>query len=350
MEKHDFFTCKLLGRITRNTQHITRNTQHVIYMKNFYPIDITKVTTYPLAQRKNKVSITDFASPPKQNGTFNDFFAGLPKILAAKELGELVEHIVSAHRQRKPVVAMMGGHVIKCGLNPVIIDLVKRGVLTALALNGAGSIHDFEIALIGETSEDVAENIRDGTFGMAEETGRLMNEAIKQAATESLGMGEGLGGKLLELSAPHCEYSLLATCARSKIPLTVHVAIGTDIIHQHPAADGAAIGQTTFTDFRTFVSVVSALGDGGVLLNLGSAVLLPEVFLKALTIARNLGHNVVNFTTANFDMIQHYRPRENVVKRPTNMGGKGYAFTGHHEIMIPLLAGAIVERLDEIGE
>jgi hypothetical protein len=222
---------------------------------------------------------------------------------------------------------------------------MEKGIINAIALNGAASIHDFEIALIGATSEDVAENIQNGIFGMSEETGRLMNEAIKDGTKKGYGMGEGLGRRLLESNPPYLEYSLIAASIQHEIPLTVHVAIGTDIIHQHPAADGAAIGQASFTDFRTFVSVVSELGDGGVLLNLGSAVLLPEVFLKALTVARNLRHNVVNFTTANFDMIQHYRPNENVVKRPTNMGGQGYAFTGHHEIMIPLLASAIIERL-----
>jgi len=314
-------------------------------MKSFFPIDLSGVTTYPLSQRKNKVSIADFATPPKGNSVFTDFLDSLPNVLKAQDFRKLIKLMVSAHQKRKPVVTMMGGHVIKCGLSPVIISLMEKGIINAIALNGAGSIHDFEIALIGETSEDVAENIQNGTFGMSEETGRLMNEAIKNAAEKGYGMGEGLGRKLLELNPPYLEYSLLTASIRHEIPLTVHVAIGTDIIHQHPAADGAAIGQASFTDFRIFTSVVSELGDGGVLLNFGSAVLLPEVFLKALTIARNLGHNVVNFTTANFDMIQHYRPNENVVKRPTNMGGQGYAFTGHHEIMIPLLASAIIERL-----
>jgi len=314
-------------------------------MSSFFPIDLSKVTTYPLSQRKNKVSVTDFAQPPKGNDLVTNFLNSLPNILAAQDFRKLIEYIVSAYHKKKPVVAMMGGHVIKCGLSPVITSLMEKGIINAIALNGAGSIHDFEIALIGETSEDVAENIQNGTFGMSEETGRLMNETIKDAAKKGWGMGESLGRKLLELDPPYLEYSLLAASIRHEIPLTVHVAVGTDIIHQHPGADGAAIGQTSFTDFRIFTSIVSELGDGGVLLNLGSSVLLPEVFLKALTIARNLGHNIVNFTTANFDMIQHYRPRENVVKRPTNMGGQGYAFTGHHEIMIPLLATAVIEKL-----
>ena len=309
------------------------------------PVDLSKVTTYPLSRRKNKVKIADFARPPAPDGTFDDFLSSLPSILAAKELRELIEHIARAHTRGKPVVVMMGGHVIKCGLSPVIISLMECGIISAVAMNGAGSIHDFEVALIGETSEDVAENIQDGTFGMSEETGRLMNETIKTAAEEGVGLGEGLGNKLLAMSTDYVDYSILAAGVKLNLTVTVHVAIGTDITHQHPLADGAAIGETSFTDFRKFVSVVSELGDGGVILNLGSAVLLPEVFLKALTIARNLGYKVTNFTAANFDMIQHYRPRVNVVQRPTNTGGQGYSFTGHHEIMIPLLANAVMEKL-----
>jgi len=309
------------------------------------PVDLSKVTTYPLSQRKNKVKTTDFAKPPALNRTFDDFLSSLPNILAAKELRELIEHIVLAYTKEKPVVVMMGGHVIKCGLSPVIISLMKQRIVTAVAMNGAGSIHDFEVALIGETSEDVAENIQDGTFGMSEETGGLMNEAIKTAARKNMGLGEGLGVKLLDINADCLDYSILVAGVKMNVPVTVHVAIGTDITHQHPAADGAAIGEASFTDFRKFVSVVSGLGDGGVILNLGSAVLLPEVFLKALTIARNLEYRVTNFTAANFDMIQHYRPRVNVVQRPTNTGGQGYSFTGHHEIMIPLLANAVMEKL-----
>jgi len=309
------------------------------------PVDLSKVTTYPLAQRKNKVNIADVAKPLAPNRTFDDFLSSLPNILAAKELRELVEYIALAYAKGKPVVVMMGAHVIKCGLSLVIISLMERGIVSAVAMNGAGSIHDFEIALIGETSEDVAENIQDGTFGMSEDTGRLMNGAIKRATEEGVGLGEGLGRRLLEMRTDYLEYSILVAGVRLDVPVTVHVAIGTDIIHQHPAANGAAIGEASFTDFRKFVAVVSELGDGGVILNFGSAVVLPEVFLKSLTIARNLGYNVANFTAANFDMIQHYRARVNVVQRPTNMGGQGYAFTGHHEIMIPLLANAVIEKL-----
>ena len=316
--------------------------------KSWEPVNLDGVTTYPIAERVNKVSIRDFARPADW-ASVSRFLAGLPKILRAADFQQLVDLIVVAHQRGKPVIAMLGGHVIKCGLSPLLIDLMQRGVITALALNGASSIHDFEIGLIGETSEDVGEYLRTGQFGMVEETGRFMNEAFREAVASGIGMGEGLGRKLIQLDAPHCDYSLLATAARQGLPITVHVAIGTDIIHQHPSADGAAIGEASFTDFRRLVAIVADLGDGGVALNLGSAVILPEVFLKALTIARNLGNHVVNFTTANFDMIQQYRPLENVVKRPTQAGGHGYSFTGHHEIMIPLLAGAIVDKIDQGG-
>ena len=315
--------------------------------KNWKPIDLNQVTTYPIHERVNKVSIKDFASVPASYEGTKAFLSGLPKILKASDLLRLVEQIVAAFQQNKPVIFMMGGHVIKCGLSPVIIELVQRGIITALAFNGATSIHDFEIALIGETSEDVEQYIQTGEFGMVEETGRLMNEAIQEAAKAGMGMGEGLGKKLIQMNAQYSDYSLLVAGARFGIPTTVHVAVGTDIIHQHPLADGGAIGQASFTDFRLFTAIVAELGDGGVLLNFGSAVLLPEVFLKALTIARNLGNRVTHFTTANFDMIQQYRPLENVVKRPTNNGGQGYTFTGHHEIMIPLLAHAIVSTIEE---
>ena len=240
---------------------------------------------------------------------------------------------------------MMGGHVIKCGLSPMLIALAKRGVITGFAFNGASSIHDFEIALIGETSEDVGAYLQTGKFGMWEETGRLMNEAIQRAADTGIGMGEALGKSLVEMDAAYTDYSLLAAGIHYAVPITVHVAIGTDIIHQHPAASGAAIGEASFTDFRVLTEMVTHLEGGGVVLNLGSAVILPEVFLKALTIARNLGHTVSRFTTANFDMQQQYRPMENVVKRPTEMGGHGYTFTGHHELMIPLLVQAVLSRL-----
>ena len=310
------------------------------------PIDISAVTTYPLRDRINKVSVRDFATPPEVEVDLSQFLSSLPNILKGQEFLALVDDIVTAHQNKKPVIVMMGGHVIKCGLSLLLIDLVKRGVITGFAFNGASSIHDFEIALIGETSEDVAAYLQDGQFGMWEETGRLMNEATQRAADTGIGMGEALGRQLIEMDAPYNAYSLLSSAGiQYDIPITVHVAIGTDIIHQHPSANGATIGAASFTDFRLLTALVTDLEGGGVVLNLGSAVILPEVFLKALTIARNLGHTVSQFTAANFDMNQQYRSVENVVKRPTEMGGKGYTFTGHHELMIPLLAQAVLSRL-----
>lgn len=258
----------------------------------------------------------------------------------------MVGAIVEAFQRQRPVIWGMGAHVIKCGLNPIVIELMKRGIITAVAMNGAGPIHDFEIALIGETSEDVIEGLQTGMFGMVEETGHLMNKAIEEGAKRGVGLGQSIGEKITELGPPFAHHSILATGVNLGIPVTVHVAIGTDIIHMHPSADGGAIGQTTFTDFRLFTSVVADLGNGGVYLNIGSAVLLPEVFLKALTIARNLGRHVTNFTTVNLDMIQHYRPAQSVVRRPTLDGGKGYSLSGHHELMIPLLAQAVLEQLE----
>ena len=306
---------------------------------------MASVKTYPLQNRINKVSVQDFATLPESETDLAPFLASLPNILKGQDFLALVDDIVTASENEKPVIVMMGGHVIKCGLSPLLIDLTKRGVITGFAFNGASSIHDFEIALIGETSEDVSAYIQTGQFGMWGETGQLMNTAIQHAADTDIGIGEALGRQLVEMDAPYNPYSLLATGIQYDVPITVHVAIGTDIIHQHPSAKGAAIGAASFTDFRLLTTLVTDLEDGGVVLNLGSAVILPEVFLKALTIARNLGHTVSHFTTANFDMNQQYRPVENVVKRPTEMGGKGYTFTGHHELMIPLLVQAIRSRL-----
>ena len=313
--------------------------------KNLKPIDMASVTTYPLQDRINKVSVNDFATLADSETDLSPFLESLPKILKGQDFLELTDKIVTAYQRKKPVIVMMGGHVIKCGLSPLLIALAREGVITSFAFNGASSIHDFEIALIGETSEDVSEYLQTGKFGMWEETGKLMNEAIQHAADTGIGMGEALGKKLIALDAPYNTYSLLAAGIQYDFPITVHVAIGTDIIHQHPSANGAAIGEASFTDFRLLTELVTQLEDGGVVLNFGSAVILPEVFLKALTIARNLGHTVSHFTAADFDMNQQYRPVENVVKRPTEMGGKGYTFTGHHELMIPLLVQAIKSRL-----
>ena len=275
--------------------------------KPLKPVDMSSVKTYPLQHRVNKVSIHDFATLPESEIDLSSFLTSLPNILKGQDFLALVDAIVVAHQNKKPVIVMMGGHVIKCGLSPLLIDLAKRGVITGFAFNGASSIHDFEIALIGETSEDVAAYLQNGQFGMWEETGQLMNAAIQHAANTDIGMGEALGRQLIEMDAPYNAYSLLAAGIQYNVPITVHVAIGTDIIHQHPSANGAAIGEASFTDFRLLTALVAALEGGGVVLNLGSAVILPEVFLKALTIARNLGHTVSHFTAADFDMNQQYR-------------------------------------------
>lgn len=313
--------------------------------QKYKPLDLRRVRTYPLRERKSKVKKEDFACPSSPGESFPDFLKSLPKILAGKDFCELVESVIRAYRREKPVLANIGAHVIKCGLSPLVVHLIEKGIFTAISMNGAASIHDFEIGLIGETSEDVDASLKEGSFGMAEEVARAMNEAVKTGAEKEQGMGEILGRKLLRMKAPHRDLSILMAAVRQDIPLTVHVALGTDIIHQHPLAEGKALGETSLRDFRLLCSVVSQLGDGGVVLNFGSAVIFPEVFLKALSIVRNLGPKVKDFTTANFDMIQHYRPLQNIVKRPVSLGGKGYAFVGHHELMIPLLARAIQEKL-----
>jgi len=313
--------------------------------KRYTPIDLTGVKTYPIQKRQNKVKIADFAKPGKQGITFTEFIGSLPSILGGKGFREVTKAIANAYRKKRPVISAIGAHVIKCGLSPIVIDLMKRGIVTAVALNGAGAIHDFEVALIGETSEDVTTGLETGMFGMADETGKLMNEAINERKEQGSGMGYILGKKLIEMKARYKEYSILAAGIELGIPVTVHVAIGTDIIHMHPEAKGATTGERTFTDFRIFASVITDL-EGGVYLNIGSAVILPEVFLKVLAIARNLGHKVENFTTVNLDMQQHYRPLENVVRRPTSKGGKGYTLLGHHEILIPLLSQAVIEVIN----
>ncbi|ABB31163.1 hypothetical protein GeomeDRAFT_2571 [Geobacter metallireducens RCH3] len=313
----------------------------------YRPVDLSGVSTYPLAERKNKVSIkNDFAGPVSAGMSVADLMGSLPRQLGGEALIGVADAVADARAKGKPVILAMGAHVIKCGLQPVLKTLIEAGAITAVALNGAGSIHDYELSLIGETSEDVGAVLHCGTFGMAEETGRDINRALKEGIARGMGYGESVGRFIIDNGNPFREWSLLATCVERDIPVTVHVALGTDIIHQHPAADGAVIGEATFRDFRLLTSVVADLGDGGVYLNVGSAVLLPEVFLKALSIAQNLGHHVDHFSTANFDMQQHYRPLQNVVKRPTSGKGRGYTVTGHHEIMLPLLAAAILDRLN----
>jgi hypothetical protein len=309
-----------------------------------YPeIEIQKVRTYSIGQRKSKVAIDDFATTFNAGDSFASFINSLPNILKGTDIKRLVEYIAFANKKGKPILLMMGAHVIKCGLNPIIIDLMERGIVTGLALNGAGAIHDSELAYWGTTSEDVVEGLADGSFGMARETGEILNDTIAKAKDSQTGFGEALGKRIHSEKPKFTEYSLLANGYELGVPVTVHVGIGTDIVHQQPNADGAAIGELSLRDFRIFTHQVSQLGDGGVVLNLGSAVILPEVFLKAITVARNLGHPVHNFTTANFDMLPHYRPRVNVVERPVKNGGQGFQFIGHHEIMIPLLAAAIKE-------
>ncbi|MFH1189431.1 MAG: hypothetical protein V1682_01925 [Candidatus Omnitrophota bacterium] len=306
--------------------------------------DLRKIRTIPLNIRKCKVSIDDFAKTAKKGETFGRFYDSLPKILASVSLKSVVEAVVSAHKRNKMVIIMMGAHVIKCGLSPLIIDLMKRGVVKAVAFNGAGVIHDTEIAMIGRTSEDVGEGILDGSFGMAEETASFINEAINSGFNKGVGIGEAVGAAIIKSKLPNRKLSILASAYELNVPVTVHVAIGTDIIHQHPSASGVAIGEGSLLDFRNFIHSVSKL-EGGVLINLGSAVILPEVFLKAITVARNLGNKVDTLTTANFDMISQYRPYQNILSRPTSKGGKGYNITGHHEIMIPVLYRSIIEKV-----
>lgn len=311
-------------------------------MKKYKPIDLGKIKTYSAKKRETKVELTSFAKPSAKGSTFKKFYNSLPNFLAANSLNEVVKAVVSAHKKKRPVIIGMGAHVIKVGLNPLIIDLMKKGIVTCVAMNGAGAIHDFEVASLGRTSEDVGEGLKTGMFGMVEETLRDVNQSISVSEYQNpRGMGYQLGERLIQTKAPHRKQSILATGAELDIPVTVHVAIGTDTVHMSPYLDPEALGSATFTDFRLLSSVICDL-EGGVYLNIGSAVILPEVFLKALTIARNLGHKVRNFTTVNMDMIQHYRPHQNVLSRP---GGKSYALTGHHEIMVPLLYQALLESL-----
>ncbi len=305
-------------------------------MEKKKPIDLSRIKTYSIKERKHKVGVLDFARPKdyRSSGRIADL---IPQLFKGQDLIEVVDHVGRAREKGKPVIFAMGAHVIKCGLSSLIIDLMERGIVTAVVFNGSGAIHDYEIALIGETSETVEDNLGGGAFGMVEETPTLMNEALSRYTSEETGMGAALGKDICERKLPHQEYSILACGHRTGVPVTVHAAIGTDTIHMHPGTDPALLGKATHLDFRLLASLLTELGDGGCYFNIGSAVVLPEVFLKALTLARNLGHSVENFITVNMDMIQHYRPLQNVVQRPTQDGGQGYSFTGHHEIMLPLL-------------
>ncbi|MCX5864889.1 MAG: hypothetical protein NTW42_07430 [Deltaproteobacteria bacterium] len=315
-------------------------------MKKYQPLDFSGLNTYSIHGRYSKVTVDNFAKPLAPGSTLKEFMASLPEQLLGLDFPELVGRLAASHRADRPIVVGMGAHVIKVGLNPILIDLMERGIISAIALNGAGIVHDTEIAMVGRTSEEVGDVLGSGAFGAAKETGEVVNAGINLGAEKGQGLGEGLGEYLLAQNFPYNNMSLLATAKRLGIPLTVHVAMGTDIVHIHPSANGAAIGQTSHQDFRLFCGLVADL-EGGAYLNFGSAVLLPEVFLKALTLVRNLGHVVNNFTTANFDFIRHYRTMTNVVNRPTMGGGKGYNIIGHHELLIPLLAATLLDRLQE---
>ena len=309
--------------------------------------DLSKVRTIPVAARAHKVRAADFAQPPGADKSFQAFLASLPDILEARSFRAVVDAIVQAHREEKAVVCMLGGHVIKNGLGPLLIHLARRRIITHFASNGSAIIHDYEMARWGGTSEDVEAGLVDGSFGMADETGREINEAITEGARNGWGLGEAVARAMERQPLEQPELSLVRAAWIEGIPFTVHAALGAEIIHQHPAADGAAIGQTSHTDFKRLAGHLPRL-EGGVAVNIGSAVIMPEVFLKALTVCRNLNNGTPkSFTAADFDMNRHYRPRVNVVERPTRSGGgKGFMLTGHHEIMVPLLTWAILERLD----
>ena len=307
-------------------------------MKPFRP---ERLKTYPLSARPSKVGLAEQARVTPAGASIGRFLRDLPDVLLAADFRAFVRAMRAARSRRKALLWAMGAHVIKAGLNPVLIDLMKGGWISGLALNGAGIIHDFELAFAGRTSEDVAAQIRTGRFGMARETGEWLNESIRCGAEKNLGLGEAVGGMIARSSFPHKKLSLLATAYRLGLPATVHVALGTDIIHMHPKASGEAIGKTSLHDFFLLSALVRGLDGGGVFLNVGSAVVLPEVFLKAVSLVRNQGEKLDGFSTAVFDFIRHYRPAENVVRRPLGREGKGYYFVGPHEIMIPLLAAAL---------
>jgi hypothetical protein len=307
-------------------------------------LDFSKLKTISINKRSSKVDKTLLARPYLRGGSLKSFLDSLPNILKSKDLREIVAAVIAAKKKQKPVLLMMGAHVIKCGLSPILIDLIERGFVSALATNGAGMIHDFEMAYFGATSEDVAQNIEDGTFGMVRETADFINAAVKTGVQEGRGYGASVGAAMERARLRYRDVSIAHACFKKHIPLTVHVALGTDIIHQHPSFNGAETGEASARDFKSLCQTVVRLNDGGVVLHFGSAVLMPEVFLKALSVARNLTGKVKNFTTANFDMYLHYRPQQNIVLRPTRVSGRGYSFVGHHEIMLPLLAAALVER------
>jgi len=314
-------------------------------MSRYKEIDLNSITPTSVEMRDSKVETGQMASVPYSGMTVKEFIAGLPPVLAAADFSFVVNKIADAKEAGKPVILMMGAHVIKVGLGPVVIDMMETGILSSIAFNGAGAIHDSELAYFGKTSEDVARFLSDGKFGMAKETAMILNTAADNAAEHELGLGESLGKKMAADKPPYAALSIAAAAYRLGVPLTVHVALGTDIVHQHPTARGESIGAASMRDFRIFANCVSEIGEGGVVLVFGSSVVLPEVFLKALTVARNIHGQIINFYTASFDMLRHYRPQVNVVTRPVQDGGRGVAITGHHELMLPLLSAGVKDVL-----
>lgn len=316
-------------------------------MASKYPvIDLTNLRATSILDRKSKVDVNDFASPHKPGNAFQDFIDSLPDILAGRGIRSVIDRMVSAHKAGKPVVVAMGAHVIKCGLSPIIADMMRRGIITALAFNGAGAIHDSEIAYYGKTSEDVVDGMQTGTFGMARETADFINGCAKVARENNMGFGEALGNAIVEANAQYKSVSLLATSYECSVPHSVHVGVGCDIVHMHPSADGAAIGQASLSDFRILTQAMRNLGGGGVLLNIGSAVMLPEVVLKSITTLINLGHDMSGMTGINLDFVQHYRSNQQIVARVREIGGEGISLTGHHELMIPLIAAGVIEKIE----
>lgn len=315
-------------------------------MTSRYPqADLSRVRRSSIRDRQSKVHLRDFARPVPEGASVRELIDSLPRLLAAGSLRRAAEAIAGAAREGRAVVVCLGGHVIKTGLAPVLIDLMTRGVITAAATNGAGAIHDLEIALFGHTSEYVERGIGDGAFGMAHETADFLNRAVVEGSKLQLGFGESVGRALVAADCPNRHVSLFAAAYELRVPVTVHVGVGTDVVHMHPSADGAAIGDTSLRDFRILVEAMRGLGGGGVLMNIGSAVVLPEVILKALTVLRSLDVDLAGFTGINMDFVQHYRSNQQVVNRVAELGAEGISLTGHHEIMVPLLAAAVLDEM-----
>lgn len=310
------------------------------------PLDLSKLKKTSLVKEKRKVELGAFALPFESGTSFLKFWESLPDFLGAKDLKELAEIIARAHKRKKEFILAMGAHPIKVGLSPLIVDFIKRGIISGVAMNGAGAIHDFEIAFAGKTSEEVESAIEDGSFGSARETGEFFAQVSRKCSNEGIGLGEAIGKLLLANNYKNNGLSIVAQAVKRNVPVTVHIAIGTDIIHIHPQIDGGGLGKGSLLDFRIFCKMISRL-EGGVFLNLGSAVIMPEVFLKAVSAVRNLGFKLKKFTTVNMDFILHYRPRVNVLTRPVGKYGRGINLIGHHEIMLPLLFAGVLEQLKE---